>query len=197
MALSKVVLIGDTKVGKTSLYHRITKNEFSDSHAPTVQGSYAAVDVQSKSGVLSKIALWDTAGQERYKTVVPMYFHEAQFVLLTYSITSRESFDALPSWIELASQTAKSDSRTIVIGNMADLETDRTVAYGTASGFAKEIGAYLYVETSARNGSGIDILLSALGDACLVHAQPATQTLAGAGAELEPGQPPQEPSTCC
>jgi Ras-related protein Rab-5C len=200
MAVHKAVLMGDTNVGKTCLYHRITTNEFTEGHVPTVAGTFAKLDVKSQSGFLSQIGLWDTAGQERYKTVVPMYFDHAEFLLLTFSVNSRASFDSIQSWIDLAAERASPDAKKILIGNKADLEDQVEVDFQTLTEFGEQIGAYLTVQTSAKTGSGIDILLTALGDGCAAPGGCLTEPPAGAASSVQLGTaPPVKKSKggCC
>jgi small GTP-binding protein len=166
MKQHKVVLIGDQFVGKTCLYHRIGTNEFSDQYWPTVPGTFQAVDVLSQNDVRSQVGLWDTCGDERYKSVVPMYFEHAEIVLVVYSLTDRRSFESLQSWIDLAMIRAKTGARLLVIGNKSDDENSRQVSEDSVALFASGNKGYLCLEVSAKTGEKIDLLLSALGNAC-------------------------------
>ena len=98
-AQAKVVLLGEGRVGKTSLVLRFCKNEFHDVQPPTVQASY--LDKQlAIDGNRINLAIWDTAGQERFHALGPIYYRDADAALLVFDITDVESFDKVKAWVK-------------------------------------------------------------------------------------------------
>jgi small GTP-binding protein len=156
--LVKAVLVGDSGVGKTSIYQRLESNIFSSSQMPTVGGSFAKIEVSTSRGP-AKIGLWDTAGQERFRTIVPLYFQRASLVLIIFALDSRESFDSVGPWQEMAKAHAPGDARHILVGNKSDVE-ERAVPFDAAQARADALGMDAYIETSAATGAGRDALLA-------------------------------------
>ena len=153
----KVVTIGNTGVGKTSLLHYAVHRRCEDTCKPTIGGAHQQLDVEF-GGRLIKLNLWDTAGSEKFKAIVPMYFHEASVALFIFDITKQDSFDALPEWERLIENQAPETMKKIIVGNKSDLEDSRQVLAEQAQDYAHACGALMYIETSAMNGSGIDDL---------------------------------------
>ncbi|OHT07470.1 Ras-related protein Rab-43 [Tritrichomonas foetus] len=162
----KAVLIGDSTVGKTALFQRLESDTFEESHIPTVGGSYSRISITSSTQCVFDIGLWDTAGQERFRNVVPMYFQNANIILVVYDITNRESYDNIGSWIELANQKAPANTKLILIGNKSDLDDIRAISLSEMQDTRDHFKFFGAVETSALNGRGVDILLSIIEDAC-------------------------------
>jgi small GTP-binding protein len=201
----KAVLVGDSGVGKTSIYQRLEHNIFNVAQMPTVGGSFAKIRVPIGS-VEREIGLWDTAGQERFRTIVPLYFQRASLVLIVYSVGSRESYDNLQTWFELAKSHAPPEVHFFVIGNKADLIDERQVNFDEAQGYSDKIGADVYIETSAVTGAGCEDLLAAFGRYLeslagereeAFGAQPASVGGATASVGLGPSRAEGAASGCC
>ena len=147
--LVKILLVGDSGVGKSSLLARFISDSF-DEQGPTVGVDFKLkhVDVD---GTRLKLTVWDTAGQERFRTLTSSYYRGAHGVVFVYDVTSRESFEnARETWrkeVEMYGTIA--NSVKIVIGNKIDREDERTVARKEGVGFAKEYGC-LFLECSAK-----------------------------------------------
>lgn len=152
----KVVLIGDSGVGKTAIYQRFDSNTFSEDHLMTIGAAYAKIIIKSEAGQI-EVGIWDTAGQEKFRNVVPMYFQRADYVFLVYDISQRETFNDLDIWYEMVNDKAPSDAKIFVIGNKNDLELQRQVSFEEGTNFASKIES-LFLETSAKSGLGIDML---------------------------------------
>lgn len=164
MIKTKAVFIGDSGVGKTSLFQRFESNEFHDEHVFTVGGAYAKISVETKSGRTVDIGLWDTAGQERFRNIIPMYFQRADFVLVVYDVTSRDSFESLNEWITLAKEKAPQTAKIIIVGNKLDLTEQRCIGKEECADIAEHVNAEFYIETSAKTAQGLDILQQQLGE---------------------------------
>ncbi|KAH0789605.1 small GTP-binding protein [Histomonas meleagridis] len=160
----KAVLIGNSGVGKTSIFQRVDTGEYSDDHVLTVGGAYAKVTKTTKNGQEIDIGLWDTAGQERFRNVIPMYFQRASFILVIYDVSDQESFDALPGWIDIAKEKAPADAKVLIVGNKCDLENTRVIDFTQAQNFGMKVGAVLTLEVSAKTQFGLDVLFQEIAN---------------------------------
>ena len=154
----KAVLIGDSAVGKTSLFNRMKGQDFVEDQSSTVGGSCSVFQVKTEKGEVD-INMWDTAGQERFRTIVPMYFRKAAVVVIVFDITCRQTFDNIDEWIKIVNERAP-NVKLIIIGNKCDLRKEDSDFVSTSEimSTAEKYGAILAGETSALSGSGIDLL---------------------------------------
>ncbi|KAL6074723.1 Ras-related protein Rab-22A [Balamuthia mandrillaris] len=153
---AKMVVLGDCGVGKSSLIIRYVHDEFTEDQATTIGASFMTTKIHV-DGLTLKLQIWDTAGQERFRAMTPMYYRGAAAALLVYSITDKESFEAVKSWVkELKNSLGKQfENLTLVIaGNKLDLDKSRQVSTQEAQEYADEIDAVL-IETSASTGTGV------------------------------------------
>ncbi|KAJ0054541.1 ras-related protein RABA3-like isoform X2 [Pistacia vera] len=150
----KVVVIGDSAVGKTQILSRFTKNEFSFDSKSTIGVEFQTRTVTIK-GKLIKAQIWDTAGQERYRAVTSAYYRGALGAMLVYDITKRQSFDHVARWVEELRAHADNSIRIILIGNKSDLVDLRAVPTEDAVEFAEDQGLF-FSETSALNGDNVE-----------------------------------------
>ena len=157
----KVVLLGNSGVGKSSIGLRFTENRFLEEQEPTLGAAYLSKTV-SHDGKRVKINIWDTAGQERYRAMARMYYQDAQAAILVYDISARESFTELKNWHrELRengpNQICRSHTGIAVAGNKSDLEDSEAVSPTEAQKWADSIGAS-YFRTSTRTNHNIEAL---------------------------------------
>ena len=133
----KLLLIGESNVGKTSIILRYTDNQFKTSGISTL-----GVDVKCKYVSLNntkiKLDIWDTAGQERFRGLAKNYFRGANGFILVYDITDKKSFDRLKGWINDAKEKACSDYKMIVVGNKKDDKKGRQIKFEMLEDFAKK-----------------------------------------------------------
>ncbi|KAK7275404.1 hypothetical protein RIF29_16520 [Crotalaria pallida] len=150
----KVVVIGDSAVGKTQILSRFAKNEFCFDSKSTI-----GVEFQTKTvtinGKVIKAQIWDTAGQERYRAVTSAYYRGALGAMLVYDITKRQSFDHVVRWVEELRAHADSAIVIMLVGNKGDLEDQRVVSSEDAVEFAEEQGLF-FSETSALSGQNVE-----------------------------------------
>merc|ERR1712228_1103448 len=126
----KLVLLGDSRVGKSSVVIRFVKNEFDQYKFPTIGATFLTWGV-SVGNYLVKFEIWDTAGQEKYRSLAPLYYRGASAALVVYDITNRESFENARKWIE------EGDHVVIgLAGNKVDLAANRKVSTEEGSQFA-------------------------------------------------------------
>jgi small GTP-binding protein len=163
----KVVFIGDSGVGKSALFARFQNRAFNPVTQSTIGGACANVDVQTEGTGVMKLIVWDTAGQEAYRGIVPMYFTRCAFVLIVYDISSLESFESVLSWHKLSREKAPQVAKVILIANKCDLEKRRLVSIAAGNELAGNIRAFMFFETSAATGDGVEELLSSIATTAL------------------------------
>lgn len=150
--LFKVLLIGDSRVGKSSLLMRYTDGLFSDCHIPTI-----GIDLKLKSvnynNKLIRLQLWDTAGQERFKTITSTYYRGANAIIIVYDVSNKTSFINVNNWIFEAKSFNGENVPIIIVGNKIDLI--RAVSKDEAIKFALRRG-FPYFEASTKNNMNVD-----------------------------------------
>jgi small GTP-binding protein len=157
MSVFKVVLLGTTDVGKTSLFLRMSENLFDPFSQTTILGSSKLINIE-REGAVRSFVLHDTAGQERYRSMTMQYVRGACIGLIVFSIIAKQSFLESQAMAQNV-QTQFPNISLFLIGNKSDLEDTREVARQDASDAAERIGGP-YVETSAMTGEGFDELLT-------------------------------------
>ena len=156
----KILIIGDSAVGKTSLLLKYVDNFFPETHMATIGVEYKTKNIEtSKYKVI--LHLWDTAGQERFKSITKSFFNNANGIVFVYDITSKESFDGVKNWIKDAEPYGKFES--ILCGNTIDLEKKREVKIDSLKeyGLKKKIDVF---ETSAKTGVKVNDAFEKLVD---------------------------------
>jgi small GTP-binding protein len=149
----RVVLIGDTCVGKTSLLNRFMDNHYSDHELTTVGGQYRLYsDVYDN--IEKEIEIWDTAGQEKFRALGPLYYRHAKGAIAVFDITSAQSLKNLEAWIRMFTEVAGSNCAIAVVANKADLAIDVVQQSKDGQLFAEDQG-YLFRVTSAATGEGV------------------------------------------
>ncbi|CAH9122843.1 unnamed protein product, partial [Cuscuta epithymum] len=150
----KVVLIGDSAVGKSQLLARFAKNNFSIDSKATI-----GVEFQTRTVVIDhksvKAQIWDTAGQERYRAVTSAYYRGALGAMLVYDITKHQTFEHVARWLEELRGHADKNLVIILVGNKTDLESDRGVPTEVAKEFSEKQNLF-FVETSARDSTNVE-----------------------------------------
>ena len=158
----KIMVIGETRVGKTSLIKKYTKNTFGGVYLTTV-----GIDFQEKiinsEGKTVKVQIWDTAGQERFRNIAKNYFHTSDGFLLVYDITCRESFEKLNFWFEQIKLNSPENAKCMVAGNKCDLDEKREVNKDEGDNFSKEQNIKFY-ETSAKDGINVNTIFQELSN---------------------------------
>jgi len=154
--LFKILLIGDSAVGKSSIMFRYCDDSFDPNIGSTI-GVDFKVNMVKTRGKTVKMTLWDTAGQERFRTLTSSYYRGAQGIILVYDVTRKDTFDALDHWLKEIEVYSPGGGREIVkllIGNKIDDEANRMVTREEAEAWAANRGM-LFMESSAKTSTGI------------------------------------------
>ena len=160
----KVVLLGNTAVGKTSIFNRVISDTYIEEGLSTNQACYRnkIIKVQGYDRPL-KLNLWDTAGQEKFMSLTNMYVKEALGVILVYDTTYADSLEGLRTWYDQVQEHVNVNQVVIaVLGNKCDMLDECQVTTAEAKRFAKEIEAQIFLEVSAKENLGIKELLENL-----------------------------------
>jgi len=151
--LFKLVLIGDTGVGKSCLLLRFADDAFTESYISTigVDFRFRTVKVEGKT---VKLQIWDTAGQERFRTITSAYYRGADGIIMVYDVTSQESFDHVSDWLAEVNRYANEGTCKLLVGNKSDME-DKVVTTQSAKDYADSLGIP-FLETSAKNATNVE-----------------------------------------
>eukprot|EP00690_Seculamonas_sp_ecuadoriensis_P001621 EC815085.1.p2 GENE.EC815085.1~~EC815085.1.p2 ORF type:complete len:205 (+),score=97.36 EC815085.1:36-650(+) len=151
--LIKLLLIGDSGVGKSCLLLRFSDNTFTTSFITTIGIDFKIKTIEL-DGKKVKLQIWDTAGQERFRTITTAYYRGAMGILLVYDVTDESSFTNVRQWMRNIEQHASKNVDKILIGNKCDLP-NRTVATEKGEALARDFNIS-FMETSAKNNINVD-----------------------------------------
>ncbi|KAL1918134.1 uncharacterized protein VTP21DRAFT_3400 [Calcarisporiella thermophila] len=157
----KLVLLGESAVGKSSLVLRFVKNQFDDYRESTIGAAFLTQTVSLDPNTTVKFEIWDTAGQERYKSLAPMYYRNANCAVVVYDISHASSLEKAKAWIKELKHQALPDIIIALAGNKKDLESQRAVSTQEAQAYAEEAGL-LFFETSAKTAENVNELFLAI-----------------------------------
>jgi small GTP-binding protein len=158
--LVKIVLIGDSGVGKTNLLSRFTRDQFNPESKSTIGVEFATKTLEIE-GKNVKAQIWDTAGQERYRAITSAYYRGAIGAMLLYDITTSLTFSSLARWLRELRENADPNIVVMLVGNKSDLAEKRAVSVDEGVGFSKTENL-LFIETSARDASNVQEAFTSL-----------------------------------
>ena len=153
--LYKILLLGDSSVGKTCFLMRYTDNTFQEIHMSTIGLDYKLKNVQLDDGKIVKIQIWDTAGQDRFRSITKNYYKGAHGIILIYDVTSRKTFENVKNWVSQIKEEVSDKVIIILVGNKIDDESNRKVSKEEGKKMANDCGLDFF-ETSAKSGLNID-----------------------------------------
>eukprot|EP01119_Soliformovum_irregulare_P014288 TRINITY_DN3908_c0_g1_i1.p1 TRINITY_DN3908_c0_g1~~TRINITY_DN3908_c0_g1_i1.p1 ORF type:complete len:203 (-),score=28.35 TRINITY_DN3908_c0_g1_i1:240-848(-) len=150
----KILLIGDSGVGKSCLLLRFADDSWTETHISTI-GVDFKIKTLNIDGKTVKLQIWDTAGQERFRTITSSYYRGAQGIILVYDCTDRESFTNVKQWMGEIDRYACENVNKLLVGNKCDLNAERTVDVNAAKEFAEDF-KIPFIETSAKTGFNVE-----------------------------------------
>ena len=151
----KLILLGDSGVGKTTLLSRYMDEEFIPNLPCTIYADFKIKSYKINSSTTAELVIWDTCGQEKYRSLTNQYFKDAHGVILMYDVYNKRSFTDLNIWLEeIKKNIIKENVSIILVGNKVDLNS-RNTTFEQASNYAKDNGI-LYCETSSKDGYNIE-----------------------------------------
>ena len=154
----KLVLIGESGVGKTSIISQYVDQVFQGDQQATIGGTFSSKRIKCSNGVILNLEIWDTAGQERFRSVTKMFYKDANAALLVYDITNKLSFEVMQSyWVEQVLESSPKDIILCIIANKSDLIQQEEVDEGEARQLASKLNA-LFAVTSAKVYAGVNEL---------------------------------------
>ncbi|XP_078439753.1 ras-related small GTP-binding family protein isoform X2 [Wolffia australiana] len=153
----KLVLLGDSGVGKSCIVLRFVRGQFDPTSKVTVGASFLSQTLALKDSTTVKFEIWDTAGQERYAALAPLYYRGASAAVVVYDITSKESFQKAQYWVKELQKHGSPDIVMALVGNKADLQEGRSVPTQDASEYAEK-NSMFSIETSAKTADNINLL---------------------------------------
>ena len=164
--LYKILIIGDSAVGKSSLLIQFSDQTFSDNYVSTIGVDFKIRSVTVENELI-KLQIWDTAGQERFQSITANYYHGSQAIALVYDVTDRNSFDHLRKWISDVDRLAQKGVCKLIIGNKVDLADKRAVSREEGQAFADSIGAP-FLETSAKTAQNVQEMFISMAKAIYI-----------------------------
>lgn len=197
----KLLLIGDSSVGKSSLLLRFAEDSFTHSFISTIGVDFKTrtIDIDNTS---VKLSIWDTAGQERFRTITAAYYRGANGIVLVYDITSEASFNSIRGWIRNIEEHAAENVCKILVGNKADMEDRRVVTKEQGQALANEFKISFF-ETSAKADINVEEAFVAIAKDSkkryeATHAGKDDKDKAGGGINIkDPTKDQAKPAGCC
>lgn len=152
--LYKLLLIGDSGVGKTCLIIRFAEDNFNSTYISTIGIDFKVKTIEVE-GKKVKLQVWDTAGQERFKTITTAYYRGAMGIILVYDITDEKSYENIQNWMKSIKENASAGVSQMLLGNKCDIEAKRKVPKETGEKLAKDHGIRFF-ETSAKSSINVE-----------------------------------------
>jgi len=200
--LFKLLLIGDSGVGKTCVLFRFSEDAFNSTFISTIGIDFKIRTIEL-DGKRIKLQIWDTAGQERFRTITTAYYRGAMGILLIYDVTDEKSFNNIRSWHANIEQHASEGVNKILIGNKSDWNEKRQISQEQGRALADELGIR-FMETSAKVNEGVEDAFFTLArdiKTRLIDSNPDAASLPGQNKAqdnaIHPGNPPTVTGSCC
>jgi Ras-related protein Rab-1A len=157
----KVLLIGNSNVGKSSLFLKFVDDIWNDTFVPTIGVDFKIKTFEIDSSKI-KMQIWDTAGQERFKNIIASYYRGAHGILLLYDVTDKDSFKNLSNWLIEIEKNSSKNVIKVLIGNKTDLEDKRVISQNQGKDFADTYGLK-FIETSVKKNINVKEAFETLG----------------------------------
>ena len=175
----KLVLIGDTGVGKSCLLLRFADDTFGDAYLATVGVDFRFRTVRVGKMTV-KLQIWDTAGQERFRTITSAYYRGADGIVMVYDVTNIESFNHVNEWLIEVSRYAAEGTSRLLVGNKCDKAAERVISTEKGKAFADSLGIS-FIETSAKEATNVEQAFMAMTEELVSRKGSAKSSGRGAG----------------
>ncbi|GAA5885422.1 hypothetical protein JCM3774_005223 [Rhodotorula dairenensis] len=195
--LFKLLLIGDSGVGKSCLLLRFADDTYTESYISTIGVDFKIRTIELE-GKTVKLQIWDTAGQERFRTITSSYYRGAHGIIVVYDVTDQDTFANVKQWLQEIDRYACEGVNKLLVGNKSDLTSKKVVDYAVAKEFADQIGVSL-LETSAKNATNVEQAFLTMAKQIKDRTAASTKTTEGAKVQLGAGQAVNENKQggCC
>jgi Ras-related protein Rab-1A len=147
----KIIVIGDSGVGKSCLTSKAVKNMFIEFYQATIGFEFLTYNLKMNDTIV-KLQIWDTCGQEVYRSLISNFYRNSSLAILIYAINNKESFNNTEYWLKDLKNEANNDIRIMLIGNKCDLENERVISKDEGENFKDENNIDCFMETSAKTG---------------------------------------------
>ena len=147
----KVIVIGDSGVGKSCLTNKATNNMFEDSYNATVGFEFFTFNIKMFNKIL-KLQIWDTCGQELYRSLITNFYRNSSLAIIVYAINSKTSFESIEMWLKELRTHSNPDAKVFLIGNKVDLENEREISKEEGERFKDNNKLNFFIEASAKSG---------------------------------------------
>ena len=147
----KIIVIGDSNVGKSSLANKAIKNKFDSGYSATLGFEYFSFFIKIDEKII-KLQIWDTCGQEIYQSLITNFYRNSSLAIMVYAINKRTSFEHIDHWLKEIKRNSNPDAKIFLIGNKNDLEEEREVSYEEGEIYANDLDFSKFFESSAKNG---------------------------------------------
>ena len=162
----KVLLVGDSSVGKTTLLLKYVDGKFSENHITTIGVEYKDKEVIVNNRKVN-VQIWDTSGQERYQSITKNFYRNADGILFVFDVTNEDSFNHLKNWL-ITSEDIEKDFKKIIVGNKMDLEDKIVINKEKADKFAEKKNMKCFL-TSAKDGTNVDVIFQEIAELILAN----------------------------
>lgn len=195
--LFKVLIIGNSGVGKSCLLLRFAEDMFSDNYISTIGVDFKIRKIEL-DGKSIKLQIWDTAGQERFRTITKSYYRGSNGIVVVYDITDRESFEQVQHWMNEIDSHASADVCRLLVGNKADLNDKRAVKTEEGEALARQFGIP-FLETSAKESLNVENMFTTMAVAMKKKAGgiSASGTAGGGQVAISKGEKVKSSGGCC
>ena len=151
----KILLLGDSSVGKTCFLKRYTDNTFQDAYLSTIGFDFKYKSITLKNGKTVKVQLWDTAGEERFRTIAKSYYRGSHGIILIYDVTNRKTFENIRKWLNQINEETSGKISILLIANKIDCVESRQVTKEEGKEMAKNAGLPIF-EASAKDSTNVN-----------------------------------------
>ena len=153
----KVIVIGNSGVGKSSLSIRAARHTFAENYFATVGVEFFTMNIKYDNKVI-KLQIWDTCGQEIYRSLISNFYRNSSLAIIVFSITDHASFDSIDQWLKELKSNSSPDIKIFLIGNKIDLESQRAVSYEQGQNLKNDYNLDYFVESSAKDGKNTEAI---------------------------------------